>query len=50
VKKRLDEKNSDLKKILEELLDDILAPDTSNGTGCDNMTTILLIFKPELFA
>lgn len=33
------------KKILEDLLDKILAPDTSNGFGCDNMTTILVVFK-----
>jgi len=34
-----------LEKIMEQLLDDILAPNTANGTGCDNMTSILIVFK-----
>ncbi|XP_062822773.1 protein phosphatase 1G [Anolis carolinensis] len=35
-----------LSSIVEELLDRCLAPDTSgDGTGCDNMTCILISFK-----
>lgn len=34
----------DLQTINTELLDEILAPDTSNGTGCDNMSLILINF------
>ncbi|XP_042302894.1 protein phosphatase 1G [Sceloporus undulatus] len=37
-----------LSSIVEELLDRCLAPDTSgDGTGCDNMTCILISFKPR---
>lgn len=32
-------------KAVEDLLDEILAPDTSTGIGCDNMTCILVTFK-----
>ncbi|XP_077345491.1 protein phosphatase 1G isoform X2 [Lithobates pipiens] len=36
-----------LSSIVEELLDQCLAPDTSgDGTGCDNMTCIIVRFKP----
>jgi protein phosphatase 1G len=31
-------------QIVEQLLDDLVAPDTSNGVGCDNMTTLLINF------
>jgi len=36
-----------LSKVLEELLDEILAPDiyTDTGVGCDNMTIIVVQFK-----
>lgn len=34
-----------LKKILEDLLDEILAPDTATGVGCDNMTSMIVTFK-----
>ncbi|CAD8202586.1 unnamed protein product [Paramecium octaurelia] len=34
-----------LSKAAEDLLDQLLAPDTSQGTGCDNMTTILVYLK-----
>ncbi|KAM3146079.1 hypothetical protein pb186bvf_001736 [Paramecium bursaria] len=34
-----------LKLAAESLLDALLAPDTSNGTGCDNMTTIIVYLK-----
>uniref|UniRef100_A0A2K5N495 protein-serine/threonine phosphatase n=1 Tax=Cercocebus atys TaxID=9531 RepID=A0A2K5N495_CERAT len=37
-----------LSSIVEELLDQCLAPDTSgDGTGCDNMTCIIICFKPR---
>jgi len=32
-------------KAVEELLDNIVAPDTSTGIGCDNMTCILVTLK-----
>ncbi|XP_044146700.1 protein phosphatase 1G-like [Bufo gargarizans] len=36
-----------LSSIVEELLDQCLAPDTSgDGTGCDNMTCIIVRFQP----
>ncbi|CAD8197826.1 unnamed protein product [Paramecium pentaurelia] len=34
-----------LRKAAEDLLDQLLAPDTSQGTGCDNMTTVLVYLK-----
>ncbi|GAB0094185.1 Probable protein phosphatase CG10417 [Sergentomyia squamirostris] len=47
VKKRLDEGKETLSKICEELFDHCLAKDTSgDGTGCDNMTAIIVKF-PE---
>ncbi|XP_053722729.1 protein phosphatase 1G isoform X2 [Synchiropus splendidus] len=37
-----------LSNIVEELLDHCLAPDTSgDGTGCDNMTCIIVTFRPH---
>ncbi|XP_064177567.1 protein phosphatase 1G [Anguilla rostrata] len=37
-----------LSSIVEELLDHCLAPDTSgDGTGCDNMTCIIITFSPH---
>ncbi|KAK6489604.1 protein phosphatase 1G [Huso huso] len=37
-----------LSSIVEELLDQCLAPDTSgDGTGCDNMTCIIVTFSPH---
>ncbi|XP_059842702.1 protein phosphatase 1G [Hypanus sabinus] len=45
------DENGDLRmlsSISEELLDHCLAPDTSgDGTGCDNMTCIIITFKPR---
>ncbi|XP_066450432.1 protein phosphatase 1G isoform X1 [Eleutherodactylus coqui] len=36
-----------LSSVVEELLDQCLAPDTSgDGTGCDNMTCIIVRFQP----
>lgn len=43
-KKKISAKES-LKTTLEDLLDTILAPDTSNGFGCDNMTSIIVTFR-----
>ncbi|XP_051507009.1 protein phosphatase 1G-like isoform X1 [Myxocyprinus asiaticus] len=41
--------NRPLSAIIEELLDHCLAPDTSgDGTGCDNMTCIIITFSPHL--
>lgn len=37
-----------LSSIVEELLDHCLAPDTSgDGTGCDNMTCIIITLRPH---
>jgi len=33
------------KEIIEDLLDSNLAPDTSSGMGCDNMTCILVFLN-----
>ncbi|XP_052006430.1 protein phosphatase 1G-like [Xyrauchen texanus] len=42
-------KNGPLSAIIEELLDHCLAPDTSgDGTGCDNMTCMIITFSPHL--
>ncbi|XP_056617551.1 protein phosphatase 1G [Triplophysa dalaica] len=42
-------KDRPLTAIIEELLDHCLAPDTSgDGTGCDNMTCIIITFSPHL--
>lgn len=35
----------DMKKIIENLLDFLLAKDTREGIGCDNMTAILITLK-----
>jgi len=37
--------NNDLQKTVEDLLDKLLAPDTTTGIGCDNMTSILITLK-----
>jgi hypothetical protein len=31
--------------IMTDLLDDLVAKDTTNGIGCDNMTAILITLK-----
>ncbi|XP_071344971.1 protein phosphatase 1G isoform X2 [Trachinotus anak] len=37
-----------LSSVVEELVDHCLAPDTSgDGTGCDNMTCIVITFRPH---
>ena len=42
---RLNGKQMSLSGICEELLDKLVAPSTSEGTGCDNMSLILVQFK-----
>ncbi|CAD8157051.1 unnamed protein product [Paramecium octaurelia] len=34
-----------LGRVAEDLLDNLIAPDTSAGTGCDNMTTLIIYLK-----
>lgn len=36
-----------LQETAEELLEKVIAKDTSEGTGCDNMTSIIIQFKHE---
>jgi len=47
VTERLKKNTGKLSKIIEELLDDIVAPDiyTETGVGCDNMTCVIVQFK-----
>jgi len=45
VAKRLKDKDKNCSKIVEELLDNILAADTSTGIGCDNMTCMIISLK-----
>jgi len=45
VSKRIKDKDKNLSKVVEELLDNILASDTSTGIGCDNMTCIIVTLK-----
>lgn len=33
------------RKIMQELLDELVAKDTMSGIGCDNMTAILVVLK-----
>ena len=50
VSKRLkDNPNIKISKIVEEMLDNIVAKDLYNetGVGCDNMTCIVIVFKKE---
>ncbi|XP_029951412.1 protein phosphatase 1G [Salarias fasciatus] len=48
IKPDQDGKARPLSSIVEELLDHCLAPDTSgDGTGCDNMTCIIVTFRPH---
>jgi len=34
-----------LDKILEDLLDELIAKEIGDGSGCDNMSSILIEFK-----
>lgn len=36
-----------LKIVIEEMLDKIIAPDTADGYGCDNMTSIIITLKDK---
>lgn len=36
-------KGTEKKKIAEDLLEFLLAPNTNSGIGCDNMTAILVL-------
>uniref|UniRef100_A0A3Q2QKV7 protein-serine/threonine phosphatase n=1 Tax=Fundulus heteroclitus TaxID=8078 RepID=A0A3Q2QKV7_FUNHE len=48
IKPDQDGKIRGLSSIVEELLDHCLAPDTSgDGTGCDNMTCMIITFRPH---
>uniref|UniRef100_A0A2M4BED1 protein-serine/threonine phosphatase n=1 Tax=Anopheles marajoara TaxID=58244 RepID=A0A2M4BED1_9DIPT len=48
VKERIKKPNVVLSQICEELFDNCLAPHTKgDGTGCDNMTAIIVQFKPN---
>lgn len=38
----LNDNTGDLKVVSEKLLDSLLAPDTAAGTGCDNMSSIIV--------
>ncbi len=37
--------NKDQKRLVEDMLDLLLAKDTREGIGCDNMSTILIKFN-----
>ncbi|XP_011873860.1 PREDICTED: probable protein phosphatase CG10417 [Vollenhovia emeryi] len=46
VRTRLSQNDENISKICEELFDYCLAPDTlGDGTGCDNMTAVIVKFK-----
>jgi len=40
-------KDSKVSGVVEDLLDAIVAPDTINGLGCDNMTCIVITLKDK---
>ncbi|KAJ1530442.1 hypothetical protein ONE63_005347 [Megalurothrips usitatus] len=49
VRKRVQEGKLKMSQICEELFDHCLAPNTlGDGTGCDNMTAVIVQFRPEL--
>lgn len=45
VKKDLKDPKKSQKKVVEDMLDFLLAPDTNSGIGCDNMTAILIVIQ-----
>ena len=45
IRQLLKQYNSNLKTVIEKLLDELLAKDTREGIGCDNMTAIILVLK-----
>ncbi|XP_060527784.1 probable protein phosphatase CG10417 [Cylas formicarius] len=49
VKKKLEDNPAKISRICEEMFDHCLAPNTmGDGTGCDNMTAIIVKFNPGL--
>eukprot|EP01017_Pseudomicrothorax_dubius_P024969 TRINITY_DN265_c0_g1_i1.p1 TRINITY_DN265_c0_g1~~TRINITY_DN265_c0_g1_i1.p1 ORF type:complete len:306 (-),score=84.30 TRINITY_DN265_c0_g1_i1:232-1149(-) len=44
-RKLIKDNQDDLRKSVEDLLEKMVAPDTSTGLGCDNMTCILIKLK-----
>lgn len=49
VRKRIQDGKLIVSQICEELFDHCLAPNTlGDGTGCDNMTAVIVKFRPEL--
>ena len=49
VRLRLKDDNKKMSEICEELFDACLAPNTlGDGTGCDNMTAVIVRFKPSI--
>lgn len=42
---KTDNSPKNLEKTVEELLDKLIAPDTTIGTGCDNMSAVLVVLK-----
>ncbi|SPP75978.1 probable protein phosphatase CG10417 [Drosophila guanche] len=49
VRLRLKDENKKLSNICEELFENCLAPNTmGDGTGCDNMTAVIVKFQPKL--
>ncbi|XP_055917685.1 probable protein phosphatase CG10417 [Eupeodes corollae] len=50
VRVRLQDANKKVSEVCEELFDKCLAPNTlGDGTGCDNMTAVIVRFKDALF-
>lgn len=49
VRIRLKDESKKMSQICEELFDHCLAPNTlGDGTGCDNMTAVIVRFKPSI--
>lgn len=49
VRLRINDENKKMSEICEELFDACLAPNTlGDGTGCDNMTAVIVRFKPSI--
>lgn len=49
VRLRMTDENKKMSEICEELFDACLAPNTlGDGTGCDNMTAVIVRFKPAI--
>jgi len=45
IRQLLKQNSNNLKTVIEKLLDELLAKDTREGIGCDNMTAIILLLK-----